>query len=102
MAVQHPGSNWTADEDRRLLDLIEAGNARDLTASRPPPENLSARTDRVRNAKKQACKKWTLTQKRCRRPCPTILQLKFPVPVKKFPVLLNFFPVNFRRELLEQ
>jgi hypothetical protein len=23
MAVQHRGSNWTPDEDRRLLDLIE-------------------------------------------------------------------------------
>jgi hypothetical protein len=27
MAVQHRGSNWTADEDRRLLDLIEAGKS---------------------------------------------------------------------------
>src|ERR1700676_1034400 len=32
-------------------------NARDLTASRPPPENLSARTDRVRTSKKQVCEK---------------------------------------------
>jgi hypothetical protein len=23
MAVQHRGSNWTPDEDRRLLDLVE-------------------------------------------------------------------------------
>src|SRR6266403_1077051 len=35
-------------------------NARELTTSRPPPENLSARTDRVRTAKKTACEKWTL------------------------------------------
>ena len=37
-------------------------NARELATSRPPPENLSVRTDRVRSAKKQACEKWTLTQ----------------------------------------
>src|SRR6267143_4086526 len=66
--------------------------ARELTTSRSPPENLKVRTNRVRTAKKQACEKWTLT----------ILQLIFPVPVKKFPVLLNFFPVNFRRELLKK
>jgi hypothetical protein len=29
-------------------------------------------------------------------------KIKFPVPVKKLPVLLNFFPVNFRRELLQK
>jgi hypothetical protein len=27
MAVQHRGSNWTAEEDRRLLDLIAAGKS---------------------------------------------------------------------------
>jgi len=27
MAVQHRGSNWTPEEDRRLLDLIEAGKS---------------------------------------------------------------------------
>jgi hypothetical protein len=27
MAVQHRGSNWTADEDRRLLELVEAGKS---------------------------------------------------------------------------
>ena len=27
MAVQHRGSNWTAEEDRRLLDLISAGKS---------------------------------------------------------------------------
>ena len=25
MAVQHRGTNWTPEEDRRLLDLIKAG-----------------------------------------------------------------------------
>jgi hypothetical protein len=24
MVVQHPGTNWTPEEDRRLLDLVEA------------------------------------------------------------------------------
>src|SRR5258707_9495565 len=56
--------------------------------SRPHLSNSSVRTDRVRTARKQACKKWTLT----------ILRLKFPVPVKEFPVLQNIFPVNLRRE----
>jgi hypothetical protein len=55
----------------------------------PPPENLSARTDRVRTAKKQACKKWTLT----------LSQTKFPVTAEKIPVPRDIFPVNFRREL---
>lgn len=27
MAVQHRGSNWTAEEERRLLDLIAAGKS---------------------------------------------------------------------------
>ena len=27
MAVQHRGTNWTPEEDRRLLDLIEAGKS---------------------------------------------------------------------------
>ena len=27
MAVQHRGTNWTPDEDRRLLELIEAGKS---------------------------------------------------------------------------
>jgi photosystem II stability/assembly factor-like uncharacterized protein len=27
MAVQHRGSNWTPEEDRRLLDLIDAGKS---------------------------------------------------------------------------
>jgi DNA-binding NarL/FixJ family response regulator len=27
MAVQHRESNWTAEEDRRLLDLIAAGKS---------------------------------------------------------------------------
>jgi hypothetical protein len=27
MAVQHRGSNWTPEEDRRLLDLIKAGKS---------------------------------------------------------------------------
>jgi DNA-binding NarL/FixJ family response regulator len=27
MAVQHRGSTWTAEEDRRLLDLIAAGKS---------------------------------------------------------------------------
>jgi hypothetical protein len=27
MAVQHRGTNWTIEEDRRLLDLIEAGKS---------------------------------------------------------------------------
>src|SRR6267142_3356304 len=67
-------------------------NARELATSRPPPENLSARTDRVRTATKQVCKKWTLT----------FLQVKFPVTGQKFPVPQNIFPVNFRRELSEK
>jgi len=27
MAVQHRGSNWTANEDQRLLKLVEAGKS---------------------------------------------------------------------------
>jgi len=27
MAVQHRGTNWTPEEDRRLLDLIKAGKS---------------------------------------------------------------------------
>ena len=27
MAVQHRGTNWTPEEDRRLLELIEAGKS---------------------------------------------------------------------------
>jgi hypothetical protein len=27
MAAQHRGTNWTPEEDRRLLDLIEAGKS---------------------------------------------------------------------------
>src|SRR5258705_4383382 len=41
-------------------------NARELTTSRPPPENLSVRTDRVRAAKKTSVREmdadWTLYQ----------------------------------------
>ena len=36
-------------------------NVRELTTSRPPPEKLSVRTDRVRDRTKQECEKWTLT-----------------------------------------
>ena len=36
-------------------------SAGELMTSRSPPEKLSARTDRVRTTKKQACKKWALT-----------------------------------------
>jgi hypothetical protein len=38
-------------------------NPREMATSLPPPENLSARTDRVRTVRKQACKKCIL------RPC---------------------------------
>jgi len=45
-------------------------NPCELAKSLPPPDNLSARTDRVRTVRKQACKKCTLTAMRS----PTILR----------------------------
>jgi len=56
MAVQHRGSNWTVEEDRRLLDLIAAGKSWTLisgTLKRSMKSvKLHAKTLRLVGAKK--------------------------------------------------
>jgi hypothetical protein len=57
MAVQHRGSNWTAEEDRRLLDLIAAGKSWTLISATLKrsmnPVKLRAKTLRLIGARKE-------------------------------------------------
>jgi hypothetical protein len=55
MAVQHRGSNWTADEDRRLLDLIEAGKSWVLISANLKRTGKSVR-ERARQLQSQSKK----------------------------------------------
>ena len=64
-------------------------NARELTTSRPPPENLSVRTRSNREENKRARNGRLLDAGRLP---------NFPVLAGNFPVLQNIFPVNLRRE----
>jgi hypothetical protein len=55
MAVQHRGSNWTADEDRRLLDLSEAGKSWVLISANLKRTEKSVR-ERARQPQSQSKK----------------------------------------------
>ena len=63
-------------------------NARELTTSRPPPENLSGE-NRSRSNREE--------NKRARNGRLDAYP-NFPVLAGNFPVLQNIFPVNLRRE----
>ena len=56
MAVQHRGTNWTPEEDRRLLDLIEAGKSWVFISAnlKRPVKTIRARLSRMRRSKLKA------------------------------------------------
>jgi hypothetical protein len=52
MAVQHRGTNWTPEEDRRLLDLIEAGKSRVFISAnlKRPVKTIRDRISQIRRS----------------------------------------------------
>jgi DNA-binding NarL/FixJ family response regulator len=56
MAVQHRGTKWTPEEDRRLLELIEAGKSLVFISAnlKRPVKTIRARVSRMRRSKLKA------------------------------------------------
>jgi DNA-binding NarL/FixJ family response regulator len=59
MAVQHRGTKWTSEEDRRLLELIEAGKSLVFISAnlKRPVKTIRARVSRMRRSKLKAARK---------------------------------------------
>jgi len=56
MAVQHRGTNWTPEEDRRLLELIEAGKSLVFISAnlKRPVKTIRTRLSQMRRSKAKA------------------------------------------------
>jgi hypothetical protein len=70
MAVQHRGTNWTPEEDRRLLDLIEAGKSWVFISAnlKRPVKTIRDRISQMRRSGLKAKGKWPecdLSRYRC-------------------------------------